>query len=123
MGLDADVLRKMRKAKNISQKELAEKCGLTQQRIAYIESGKSDNLRLDTITKIVESMGYTGDDFAREFGEEYTKIFLQQAETETDETATSENLLVFFNQLNDTGKQEAVKRVEELTHIEKYTAE
>ena len=120
MGITADILRKMRKQKNISQKELAEKCGLTQQRIAYIESGQSDNIRIDTITKIVESMGYSANDFAREFGAEWVKLAHDDTNDSLQDSINSD-LLRFFNKLNDTGKQEAVKRVEELTHIEKYT--
>ena len=36
-------------------------------------------------------------------------------------TAPDSLLMQHYNALNPTGKAEAVKRVEELTHIEKYT--
>lgn len=36
-------------------------------------------------------------------------------------TAPDSLLLQYYDELNPTGKAEAIKRVEELTHIEKYT--
>ena len=33
----------------------------------------------------------------------------------------SSKILVYYKKLNDIGKHEATKRIEELTHIEKYT--
>lgn len=35
----------------------------------------------------------------------------------------SPNIIHYYNQLNDIGKQEAEKRVEELTHLPRYTLE
>jgi transcriptional regulator with XRE-family HTH domain len=63
---------KVRKAKGITQAELAERCGTTQQQIARIENGSVDP-RLSTLQRIAEALGcelpdllYTRKEFLRE---------------------------------------------------------
>ena len=42
-------------------------------------------------------------------------------EEESDSTEPELNILKYYNKLNPVGKEEAEKRIEELTHIDKYT--
>lgn len=57
--LEAEIIAKMvevRKSKNISQKDLAEKCGLKQSAIARIEK-RVNSPQLDTIIRVSDALG------------------------------------------------------------------
>lgn len=50
----------IRKSKNLTQVELAEKCGTTRHTIGLIEQG-SQNLTLDMLVKITNALGFALD--------------------------------------------------------------
>lgn len=75
-----------------------------------------ENVRLSTIQKLADFFDVTLDYLMREEVNDPNYGRLQQ--TLPNDTA----LLTYFHKLNDTGQDEGIKRVEELTHIERYTA-
>ncbi len=102
----------LREKKGITQDELAIKLGYTSRStIAKIESGKADitQTKVKELAKILNTTtGYLID------GINTTSSNNQINQEEKD-------LLAKFNKLNTLGKNEAKKRVEELTQIDKYT--
>ena len=99
----------------MTQKELAEKCGMADSAIRKYESGKVVP-KLDTIAKIARAMGlYAGDLVdAGQWGQ-----VQPGADSETASAAESQ-LLSHFRNLNDNGQTVAVERVQELAQIPAY---
>lgn len=108
-------IKKARTDAKMTQKELAEKCGMADSAIRKYESGKVVP-KLDTIAKIARAMGlYAGDLVdAGQWGQ-----VQQGADSETASAAESQ-LLSHFRTLNDNGQTVAVERVQELAQIPAY---
>lgn len=108
-------IKKARTDAKMTQKELAEKCGMADSAIRKYESGKVVP-KLDTIAKIARAMGlYAGDLVdAGQWGQ-----VQPGADSETASAAESQ-LLSHFRTLNDNGQTVAVERVQELTQIPAY---
>ena len=118
-----EIIKELRFKKGISQKDLAERIGTSQQAIALLENGKR-KLEFDLFVEILNKME-TSD---LELKNVINSIFLRSNETmqltelETSKTRMLDiQLLRNFEKLNDIGKIEAAKRVEELTEIPRYT--
>lgn len=54
----AQKIAEMRQEKHLNQKELAKRLGVSQQFISQIETGEENNLTLDTLIRIAESLGH-----------------------------------------------------------------
>lgn len=108
-------IKKARTDAKMTQKELAEKCGMADSAIRKYESGKVVP-KLDTIAKIARAMGlYAGDLVdAGQWGQVQLG-----ADSETASAAESQ-LLSHFRTLNDNGQTVAVERVQELAQIPAY---
>lgn len=119
-----DMIKKYRTEKGLTQKKLGELCGIADSNIRKYESG-NQNPKIETLQKIADALEVpvnrllagkliTGD----ELKEKLSKYGLENLVPES-----KEERLVLENckKLNETGKKEAAKRVEELTHLEKYT--
>lgn len=108
-------IKKARMDAQMTQKELAEKCGMADSAIRKYESGKVTP-KLDTIAKIALAMGlYAGD--LVDVGQ------LGQVQPGEDSETSSEaesRLLYHFRNLNDNGQTVAVERVQELAQIPAY---
>ena len=93
----------------MTQKELAEKCGMADSAIRKYESGKVTP-KLDTIAKIARAMGlYAGDLVdAGQWGQ------VQPGEDSETASAAESQLIYHFRTLNDNGQTVAVERVQEL---------
>ena len=119
-------IKKYRKKAELTQKELAQKVGCAEITIRQYESNKREP-KFETLCVIAKALsipvGYLIDslsiglmtnndvkafEYFWEYPEEY-KEDLQEA------------LFSSFQQLNESGKIEAVKRVEELTELPRYT--
>ena len=83
-----DIIKQLRQKKGISQKELADRVGLTQQAIALLENGKR-KLEFDLFIDILNNLGTT----SNELSEIIQTIFLQ---TDTKELKTLDELEAFF---------------------------
>lgn len=108
-------IKKARTDAKMTQKELAEKCGMADSAIRKYESGKVTP-KLDTIAKIARAMGlYAGDLVdAGQWGQ------VQLGESEEMPSTAESKLLSHFRNLNDNGQTVAVERVQELAQIPAY---
>lgn len=100
-------IRTARKEKGITMKELGEKVGLTESNIQRYESGKIKGVDVNLLIKICDVLDLS---VPYVMGWEVPEI-----------SQNEKKLLSNYNKLNDFGQSEAIKRVSELTEIEKYT--
>ena len=103
----------------MTQVELGKRVGVTGVTIMRYETNQREP-RLDQVLKIAAALDIPpaqlfGIDVGAvdEFAEELNKIMMEHYDALTQH----------FDKLNLLGQAEAVKRIEELTHIDKYTAE
>lgn len=121
MNLGSNI-QKYRKEAGLTQKELAETLGVAVGTIQQYELGKRQP-RLEMINRIAGALGVGIRRLYPDFQYEEWK------KTETYKNVRLENvldplrveLLSHFQELNSSGKGEAVKRVSELTEIPRYT--
>lgn len=109
MGM-AERIKERRKVMGYTQTELGEKLGLQASAIAKYENGRVENIKRSIIS-----------DMARVL--ECSPCYLLDWEKEQSEEKNSPKIMQYYELLNDIGKHEATKRVEELTHLQKYTKE
>lgn len=98
-------LKKFRKEKNISQKELGELIGVKNNSISTWESG-INAIDTETLCKICKILKVSLNDM----------VGIKEEETE-------KKIQKELNKLNEKGKAEAEKRIKELTYIPEYTEE
>ena len=119
-----DMIRKYRTEKGLTQKKLGELCGIADSNIRKYESG-NQNPKIETLQKIADALDIpvnrllAGKIISRdELKEKLSEYGLTHLVPDTEEERT---VLENCKKLNETGKKEAAKRVEELTHFDKYT--
>ena len=119
-----DMIRTCRTEKGLTQKKLGELCGIADSNIRKYESG-NQNPKIETLQKIADALDIpvnrllAGKIISRdELKEKLSEYGLTHLVPDTEEERT---VLENCKKLNETGKKEASKRVEELTHLEKYT--
>ena len=119
-----DMIRKYRTEKGLTQKKLGELCGIADSNIRKYESG-NQNPKIETLQKIADALDIpvnrllAGKIISRdELKEKLSEYGLTHLVPDTEEDRI---VLENCKKLNETGKKEAAKRVEELTHLEKYT--
>ena len=119
-----DMIRKYRTEKGLTQKKLGELCGIADSNIRKYESG-NQNPKIETLQKIADALDIpvnrllAGKIISRdELKEKLSEYGLTHLVPDTEEERT---VLENCKKLNETGKKEAAKRVEERTHLEKYT--
>ena len=111
-------IKRYRKEMKLSQKELGERLGVSQQHIAQYENGKRIP-KIENIQKIANALDadildILGDDYYIIEKGIVTNVGMKISKM--DESF----LINYYRQLNDTGKEEAQKRVGELTLIDAY---
>ncbi|RXI55260.1 XRE family transcriptional regulator [Clostridium tetani] len=111
MGLE--IIEKLKKEKGFTSKQLSQKSGVPKGTLDKILNGTTKDPKLETLKSLSRVLGCTLDDFDDKTETEMENINFKKETT----------LLTNFNKLNDTGKSEAIKRVEELAQIDKYTHE
>lgn len=108
-----NVIREKRLELGLTYEELGKMIGVGKSTVRKWEIGMIENIRRDNIVALAKAlkispaliMGWNIKDFNKE-PEKFTK----------EET----KMLLFYNKLNTIGKHEAIKRVEELAHVNKY---
>lgn len=111
-----------RKKAGLTQKELAELLDVAPNTIQQYELGKRQP-RLEMINRIAGALGIG----VRRLYPDFTMEAWKKTETYKDKQLENKlapdriEILVHFDELNAIGRQEAIKRVEELTEIKKYT--
>lgn len=109
-----DIIRKRREELNLTYEQLGNMIGVGKSTVRKWETGMIENMRRDNIVALAKAlsispaiiMGWGNDD-----AEEKANIKLSKEET---------TLLENFNKLNDLGKNEANKRVAELSYMPMY---
>lgn len=96
-------IKKERERFSISQTELAQKIGISKQTLYKYETNIITNIPSDTIERTANVLNCSPAYLMGWDDEEPSKI------------------IQYYNQLNDIGKHEAEKRVEELTYLPQYT--
>ena len=99
----------LRVQKGLTLEELGNMVGVGKSTVRKWENGMIANMKRDKILKVSEALDTTPA-YLMGWEEEQTK-------------EESPKIMQYYNQLNDIGKHEAEKRVEELTHLPKYTKE
>lgn len=116
-------IKKFRKLKGLTQKELAEKLGITQQSVAQYE--RTNKLpKLETLLYIANALDITLNGLL--FGESdlESEKALEKAMEETakwNDKIVKRALIEHYNKLNKLGREKAVERVYELTQVKEYT--
>lgn len=107
-------IKELRRRNGLTQTQLGKKIGVTQSMIAAYETG-AKTPKPATINRILEALGshysYRISDDKDIFNR--TKYSFEISESESE-------LIVSFRNLNNDGKAEALKRVQELTEIDRY---
>ena len=107
-------IKKYRKNRGLSQKELGEKMNVSQAMIAQYENGKRIP-KLETINNLAEALGI--DPFSLYSFEMSTEIL------ENSINDAEKPLLDNYRKLNKLGKDKAIEHVEMLTKIPEYKNE
>ncbi|MBU3205187.1 helix-turn-helix domain-containing protein [Clostridium algidicarnis] len=103
------ILQSIMEERELTVSEISRMAGLPDSTIRSIISRKTKNISLEVASKLSRGLN----------------ISLEELNGEVPDNKTNlgeEKLLFNFNKLNTTGKDEAIKRVEELTEINKYTS-
>jgi len=117
-------IKKVRKSKGLTQKELAEMLGVSQQTVAQYE--RTDKMpKIKTIKTIAEVLNVPVDTiiFSYPDGQGYELMFenaQKEAKAANDKIIKNE-FIKYYDKLNSSGKLKAIERVHELTLIKKYT--
>lgn len=99
----------LRVQKGLTLEELGNMVGVGKSTVRKWENGMIANMKRDKILKVSEAL-------------DTTPAYLMGWEEENADLPEEKlPILEYYNSLNDFGKHEATKRVEELTYFEKYT--
>lgn len=99
---------------NMSYQELATKTNITKSTLQRYETGSIKNMPLDKLELVANAL---------DISPAYLMGWEDIEEKENTISIKDRKLLSNFNKLNETGKDEAIKRVSELTLIPSYTEE
>lgn len=113
-------IKKRRTDLNMSYQELANKTGLSKSTLQRYETGAIKNMPIDKLEILASALNVSP---AYLMGWENTNIKNDFNKAEDTISIKERKLLNSFNNLNETGKDEAIKRVSELTLIPSYIKE
>lgn len=121
-----DNIRKLRKEKKLTQKQLGELCGMYESQIRKYELGKA-NPKLDTIRKIASALGVYMSELIVDWSEysvdELGQDFANDPDTSKNPDSKEEQMQDLFFLLNEHGQDKALEQVQLLTKIPEYQAE
>ena len=98
-----------RKENHATLEEVAKKVGLAKSTIQRYEKGLINDVKLPNIQSIAKALNVN------------PNWIIGKSEEMHVQTQIYPKIIDYYNQLNDFGKKEATKRVEELTHFSQYT--
>ena len=127
-----DNMRAIRQKKGLTQKQVAEACGLARSTILTYEAGNA-NPKPATVAKLAKALGVTA---AELYGVDWMPGIADVPDQETSsafyqsvldgplpiDDPSKARLLVAFDKLNTEGRLESIKRTEELAQIPAYRA-
>lgn len=106
-----ELIKKIRKQKKMTQKQLGEKCGIADSNIRKYENGKQFP-KWETLERIAKALGVDVFDLI-----EYAE---GPDEEDLDYTSPELDLLINFRNLNSKGQNKALEQIEMLTKIPEY---
>ncbi len=112
MALINERIKERRISLNLTLAQIADGLGVKEATVQRYESGDIKNIKHDTIIALSEILKCSPT-YLMGWDEDKDKI--------QEPTDTEKKLLYYFSKLNDIGQLEALKRVEELSYIKKYT--
>ena len=120
-----DAIRNERKKCNITQKELAERLGVSASMIAQYETGKRKP-KLETMRKLAEALGIPMGDLVANWSDYSTSEII--TDLEENDRAVHLNrqarlIARYYEELNALGQSKAIEQVEMLTKIPEYQKE
>lgn len=110
-------IKKRRTDLNLSYQELANKTGLSKSTLQRYETGAIKNMPIDKLETLASALNVSP---AYLMGWENINLKNEFNKTEDTISIKERKLLNNFNNLNEVGKDEAIKRVSELTLIPSY---
>lgn len=113
----AERIKQLRKERGLTQAQLAQKAGLSNGAIGNFESGKRTKISFESACRLADALDVDLEELGLERRydlEEKMKSVPQCLDVRLD------GLISAFNELNDVGKDEAVKRISELCEISRY---
>lgn len=120
-----DAIRNERKKCNITQKELAERLGVSASMIAQYETGKRKP-KLETMRKLAEALGVPMGDLVANWSDYSTSEIITdlKEDSRTDHLNRQARLIArYYEELNALGQSKAIEQVEMLTKIPEYQKE
>ncbi len=110
MSITGDRMQERRKELGISADTLAEYLGVSRSTIFRYENGDIEKVPANLLSDIAKFL-------------KTSEAFLMGWEDKEQSEEVIPKIMQYYNNLNDIGKHEAEKRVEELTYIPQYTLE
>lgn len=107
---------KIRDLRGFKDSDVAKGTGITKSTFSDWKSGRS-NPKREKLLKIASFLNVSVDYLMTGEEKEINETYYQN-----DNTQPLPRILEYYNQLNDLGKSEATKRVEELTYFPNYTS-
>lgn len=117
----SDIIKALRKEKNITQKELAKKLNMTQSAVSQFESGQTQ-LTEQQIKKILVALDESLSDFYMLYHEILSRRSTYKAlETHKKEyDSLPSKIMTATNELNEQGRRKVYEYVLDLLQIDKY---
>lgn len=100
-----------RNLRNATLDNIAQKVGVTKSTIQRYETGKINTIKIPVVESIAAALNVN------------PLWILGKSDIMELPSQKVPKIMMYYNQLNNLGKREAVKRVEELTYIPQYTEE
>jgi transcriptional regulator with XRE-family HTH domain len=116
-------IKSRRKDLNLTLKEVADIVGVASSTIQRYENGTITQYKLPVLESIAKALNVNPTWFVREDAPMDIIAHSNESENINGVDNIEKSLLANFNKLNTKGKKEAIKRVEELTYINKYIEE
>ncbi|MCC0735245.1 helix-turn-helix domain-containing protein [Clostridioides sp. ZZV14-6009] len=106
-----DIIKEKRLELGLTYEELGNLVGVGKSTVRKWETGMIENMRCNNIIALANALKIS------------PSLIMGWGEVELENNPNEKKLLSNFNKLNDFGQNEAIKRVNELTQIDKYTVD
>lgn len=98
-----------RNIRKVTLNDIAKKVGVTKSTIQRYENGKIERIKLPVVESIAIALNVN------------PSWIVGKSDAMELPSQKKPKIIEYYNQLNDIGKHEAIKRVEELTYLPQYT--
>lgn len=125
----SEILKQIRIKKGFSQKEIAERLGVSQPSYAQYENGKRKP-KIETLKRIASALNVSLEEFMTDselsLFESMANLYLQsgfgveELESLEEHTPQEKYLMIKFRELNDNGQKKATDYIDDLSKIPEY---